>query len=43
MGAKRQMLHAKSLKFEHPITGELLLFEAPLAADMEQIIKKMGL
>lgn len=34
-GAERQMLHAYSLAFIHPITGLPLHFEAPLPADMQ--------
>ncbi|MEO0338701.1 MAG: RluA family pseudouridine synthase [Bacteroidota bacterium] len=36
----RQALHAKTLGFEHPVTGELLQFEAPLPDDMAQCIEK---
>jgi 23S rRNA pseudouridine1911/1915/1917 synthase len=34
----RQMLHAHYLQFEHPITGKLLEFYAPLPQEMEQIL-----
>ncbi len=34
----RQMLHAQSLAFIHPVTGEKMLFEAPLPEDMETLI-----
>lgn len=34
--AKRQLLHAKILRFNHPITGKPLEFEAPLPSDMEK-------
>jgi 23S rRNA pseudouridine1911/1915/1917 synthase len=37
---KRQALHAKTLGFIHPTTGEELFFEAPLPNDMEQVIEK---
>ncbi len=37
---KRQALHAKTLGFVHPATGEQLFFEAPLPDDMEQVIEK---
>jgi len=30
----RQALHARRLGFEHPVTGEELLFESPLPADL---------
>ncbi|MFN7211811.1 MAG: RNA pseudouridine synthase, partial [Lysobacteraceae bacterium] len=33
-GFKRQALHAESLAFVHPSTGETLRFEAPMPADM---------
>lgn len=35
---KRQALHAQSLGFIHPITGEELMFEAPVPEDMAQLI-----
>ena len=31
---RRPWLHAKELKFDHPITGEHLSFEAPYPADL---------
>jgi 23S rRNA pseudouridine1911/1915/1917 synthase len=34
----RQALHARSLRFVHPITGELVTFEAPLAPDMQRTL-----
>ena len=36
----RQALHAKSLEFAHPITGETLFFDSELAEDMQQLITK---
>ena len=36
----RQALHAKTLGFEHPVTGEFMRFETPLPEDMEQCIEK---
>lgn len=36
----RQSLHAKSLSFEHPKTGELLSFESELPNDMLEVIDK---
>jgi 23S rRNA pseudouridine1911/1915/1917 synthase len=36
----RQALHARTLGFIHPATNEQMLFEAPLPADMEQVIEK---
>jgi 23S rRNA pseudouridine1911/1915/1917 synthase len=37
-GAERQMLHAHTLQFVHPVTGQLLRFEAPLPSDMLKIL-----
>jgi 23S rRNA pseudouridine1911/1915/1917 synthase len=36
----RQALHAKSLAFDHPVTGERLSFDSELPADMNQVIGK---
>ncbi len=36
----RQALHARTLGFAHPRTGENLFFESPVPADMEQVIDK---
>jgi len=33
----RQALHAYLLQFEHPRTGEVMHFEAPLPDDMEEL------
>lgn len=37
----RQALHASELGFRHPLTGEELLFEAPLPADMELLRQRL--
>lgn len=37
-GFKRQALHAETLGFTHPITGEKLHFEAPLPDDIQNLI-----
>jgi len=37
---QRQALHAKTLGFIHPETEKELFFEAPLPADIEQVIEK---
>ena len=34
----RQALHSHRLSFAHPITGEMLTFEAPLPDDMQQVL-----
>lgn len=40
-GAKRIMLHAASLGFEHPATGERQEWIAALPADMERLIERL--
>jgi 23S rRNA pseudouridine1911/1915/1917 synthase len=37
----RQALHAARLKLEHPVTGRELEWEAPLPADMAQLVEVM--
>lgn len=34
----RQALHASRLEIEHPKTGERMIFEAPLPADMQRVL-----
>jgi 23S rRNA pseudouridine1911/1915/1917 synthase len=36
----RQALHAKSLAFNHPVSGKRLFFDSELPADMSQVIDK---
>ncbi len=36
----RQALHAKSLSFDHPVTGMRLSFDSELPDDMKQVIEK---
>ena len=36
----RQALHAKSLGFKHPTSGEFLFFDSELPADMKAVIEK---
>ncbi len=36
----RQALHAKTLGFVHPATGELMRFDSPVPDDMQQCIEK---
>jgi len=38
---KRQALHAASLAFEHPRTGEQVAFESPLPADFVALIEAL--
>ncbi|KAL3822891.1 hypothetical protein ACHAXA_010674 [Cyclostephanos tholiformis] len=37
-GITRPLLHAQRLEINHPVTGETLVFEAPLAPDMSEVI-----
>ncbi|MBL8512323.1 MAG: RluA family pseudouridine synthase [Betaproteobacteria bacterium] len=37
-GLKRMFLHARSLRFQHPLTGEPLLIESPLPADLQAFV-----
>ncbi len=39
---KRQALHAATLGFEHPVSGNLLRFEAPMPQDMERLISALS-
>jgi len=34
----RQMLHARTLAFIHPVSGELMRFETPIPQDMQQLL-----
>ena len=34
---KRQALHATMLRLDHPITGELMEWHAPVPADMQEL------
>jgi 23S rRNA pseudouridine1911/1915/1917 synthase len=43
IAAPRLMLHAKTLGFEHPRSGEPLFFESALPADLESLIGRLGL
>jgi 23S rRNA pseudouridine1911/1915/1917 synthase len=36
----RQALHARTLGFRHPRTGEEMFFSAPLPPDMEQLLER---
>ena len=41
--AERNMLHAWTLAFPHPLTGEPIAVEAPLPADFVRMMKKLAL
>ncbi|MBU2361166.1 MAG: RluA family pseudouridine synthase [Alphaproteobacteria bacterium] len=40
-GFARQALHAATLGFTHPVSGEVLEFAAPLPEDMEQLLRDL--
>ncbi len=40
-GFNRQALHAFLLAFEHPTTGEVMHFEAPMPEDMEELVEAL--
>ncbi len=42
-GYKRLFLHAKQLQFNHPVTNEVMTFNAPLSQDLENLLKKESL
>ena len=41
LGLTRQWLHARSLAFEHPATGEWLAVESPLPADLQSALDRL--
>lgn len=40
-GARRPMLHAATLGFDHPHTGRRLVWQAPLPRDMRQLLARL--
>jgi len=40
-GVEGQMLHAKSLEFKHPTTGNVMKLEAPLPEYFENVLKRL--
>ena len=36
----RQALHARSLAFDHPVSGKRLEFEVPIPADMQEALER---
>lgn len=40
-GAARQMLHAGTLGFTHPLTGGYMEFESPLPEDFEKVLERL--
>ena len=43
LGVKRLMLHAQHLAFRHPVSGESLTIEAPIAHDVLRVINQLSL
>ncbi len=41
LSISRQLLHASSIRFNHPETGESLFFTAPLWPDMQMILEQL--
>lgn len=41
LGFKRQALHARTLGFIHPVTGESLMFESAIPADMQELLSAL--
>ncbi|MCA3255779.1 MAG: RluA family pseudouridine synthase [Alphaproteobacteria bacterium] len=39
---RRQALHARTLGFFHPVTSEKLIFESPLPADIQELIRRLS-
>lgn len=42
-GYNRLFLHAKQLQFNHPVTNEVMCFDAPLPQTLEDLLKKEAL
>jgi len=38
---ERQLLHASTIAFDHPVTGEHMVFSAPLWSDMEMVLDSL--
>jgi 23S rRNA pseudouridine1911/1915/1917 synthase len=41
-GARRPMLHAAVLGFDHPATGKRMVWESPLPPDMQELLERLG-
>jgi 23S rRNA pseudouridine955/2504/2580 synthase len=40
-GLKRMFLHAHSIAFDHPLTGERLQLAAPLAKELQRVVDEL--
>ncbi len=43
VGCRRYLLHARSLAFRHPVSGEQMVFEAPLPPDFGSSLESLGI
>ena len=41
IGLNRLFLHACTIRFEHPKSGEIMVLSAPLDAELKQILKQL--
>jgi 23S rRNA pseudouridine1911/1915/1917 synthase len=41
-GVKRQLLHAQSLSFKHPVTGKLMEFSSAMPDDLKCVLERLG-
>ena len=39
---KRQALHARTLRFNHPVNSHALSFESPIPADMQELLRQLS-
>jgi len=39
---ERQALHARSIAIDHPLSGQRMVFEAPVPGDMAQLLATLG-
>ncbi|MCA9131829.1 MAG: RluA family pseudouridine synthase [Planctomycetales bacterium] len=39
---ERQALHARRIAFQHPISGQAMLLESPLPADIQRVLRLLG-
>ena len=42
VAVRRQLLHASTLSLNHPETGQIMTWTAPLPPDMEQVLARLG-
>jgi len=42
-GLRRMFLHARRIEFAHPMTGQPMVIEAPLAEELSGVLERMGI